>query len=159
MSPFTHCVIEEHLFNGFSGTMGLSDCPDAYTLGFRSQTFPSRTELRTCSVTSGLSRLPRMELLRMQRVSDSVGRCATRFSGPFQCCRSTFVFSVFRLVSRRCHNISTIHQSFPVNRYASCCLPRICTRSTHQRVDFGAQYLAYAAPRQRFAAPLRVADA
>ena len=80
----------EPLFDGFLGTMGLSDCPVAYTLGLWSQTFPSRTELETRSVASGLSRFPRMELLHMQRVSDSVGRYATRItlrtvlSSPFE---------------------------------------------------------------------------
>ena len=39
-------------------------------------------------------------------------------------------------------------------RYAPCCLPHNCTRSTHQRFDFGALYLAYATPHQRFAAAL-----
>ena len=60
--------------------MGLSDCPVRYMLGLWSLTFPSRTELRTHSVTSRLSRLPHMELLRMQRVSDSVGRYAPRLA-------------------------------------------------------------------------------
>jgi len=58
----------------------LRNCPVAYTLGLRSLTFPSRTELGTRSVASGLSRFPRMELLRMQRVSDSVGRYAPRLT-------------------------------------------------------------------------------
>jgi len=43
-------------------------------------TFPSRTELGTRSVASGLSRFPRMELLRMQRVSDSVGQYVPRLA-------------------------------------------------------------------------------
>jgi hypothetical protein len=68
------------MFNGFCGTMGLSDCPVTLILGLWSQTFPSRTELGTRSVASGLSRFPRMELLRMQRVSDSVGRYAPRIT-------------------------------------------------------------------------------
>ena len=71
-----------------------------------------------------LSRFPCMELLRMQRVSDSVCRYAPR-----------------------------------AYRYAPCCLPHESTRSTHQRIVFRAQNLACVFPRQRFAAPLRGADA
>lgn len=35
------------LFDGFSGTIALSDCPVVYTLGLRHSTFPSRTGFET----------------------------------------------------------------------------------------------------------------
>ena len=59
--------------------MNLSDCLVAFTLGLRPQTFPSRTDAGTTPAASRLSRLPLMELLRVQRVSDSVGQYVTRF--------------------------------------------------------------------------------
>jgi hypothetical protein len=80
-APFLHylrrsvvppCGIEEPLFGGFSGPMGLSDCSEAYTLVLRPLAFPSRTDSETLRQSfSELSRLPHMERMHMQQVSDS----------------------------------------------------------------------------------------
>ena len=65
-------LVEEPLFGGFSGPMGLSDCSEAYTLVLRPSAFPSRTDSGTLRQSfSELSRLPHMERMHMQQVSDS----------------------------------------------------------------------------------------
>lgn len=55
-APFLHHLhrsmarispVEESLFNGFSGTMGLSDCSEAFMLGLRPPALPSRTDSGT----------------------------------------------------------------------------------------------------------------
>jgi len=69
--------VEEPFFDGFSGTMGLSDCSETYMLGLRAPAFPSRTDggtLRQSRPSSPLragGRLPHMERMHMQQVSDS----------------------------------------------------------------------------------------
>ena len=40
-------LVEEPLFGGFSGPMGLSDCSEAYPLVLRPSAFPSRTDSET----------------------------------------------------------------------------------------------------------------
>ncbi len=95
----------------------------------------------------------------MQRVSDSVGRCATRMWATYRCCRSTFVFSVFRLVSRRCHNISTIHQLCPVIATHRVVFP-IIAQGRHSRGLISELNTSPAYPRANASPPpLRVADA
>ena len=70
-SMVTPCVIEEPLFDGFPGTMGLSDCSAAYTLGLRPKPSPVGLATDTPPATAELSRFPYMVLAHMLQVYGS----------------------------------------------------------------------------------------
>jgi len=145
----------------FGGIISTIACPTAWSRtrwDFGHRPFPAGLAAGLPPVAPRLSRLPRMELLRMQRVSDSVGRCAASFPGP-TVATGRRLFSLFPPGFPAVPHYLDHTTVVPCNRYPSCCLPHICIRSTLQRCDFGAPYLACVSPRQRFAAPLRVADA
>ena len=64
-------MIEGALFDGFPGTMSLSDFSEVYTPGFRPRPSPARLSSGLTTAPSEISRFPLMKPMHMPQVSDS----------------------------------------------------------------------------------------
>ena len=72
-----HCSAPQHLFEGFTGTIGLSDFPQPF-IAVVLLRFTTRTlHCHMLRPVHGISRFSCIECPRMHRVSDSAGQWAT----------------------------------------------------------------------------------
>ena len=71
LSVASLCMVEGSLFDGFPGTMGLSDCSAAFILELRPPAFSTRTGDEHPPATAELSRFPYVVLTHMPQVSGS----------------------------------------------------------------------------------------
>jgi len=119
-----HCSAPQHLFEGFTGTIGLSDFPQPFIAVVLLRFTTRASHCHMLRPVHGISRFSCIECPRMLRVSDSA-----------------------RPVSVSLYN--DIHRvACPPTRAQArrAGLPHRPTRSAPRRGDFGAQWLACASP-------------